>query len=78
MKQKYTSISIFMDLSKAFDTVDRHILCNKLRKLGFDYNSYKLIEHYMTNRKFCFKNEKEYYNLEYGVPQGSILGPLLF
>ena len=78
LKQNYTSISIFMDLSKAFDTVNRHILCNKLKKLGFDTNSCKLIENYMTNRKFCFKNEKEYYNLEHGVLQGSILGPLLF
>ena len=78
LKQKYTSISIFMDLSKAFDTVNRQILCNKLRKLGFDTTSYKLIENYITNRTFCFKNESEHYNLEHGVPQGSILGPLLF
>ena len=67
-----------MDLSKAFDTVDKYLLKEKLIKLGLCENSTMLITSYMSNRKFCMKNDKSYYNLTYGVPQGSILGPLLF
>jgi hypothetical protein len=77
-KKLYT-IAVFMDLSKAFDTVNKDILLHKLDKIGFDESSINLISNYMTNRKFCFKtNTSELYNLEHGVPQGSVLGPLLF
>lgn len=68
-----------MDLSKAFDTVDKDILLQKLNNLGFDGTSKGLIQDYMTNRDFCFNDDpKTRYNLDCGVPQGSILGPLLF
>ena len=73
------AISIFMDLSKAFDTVDRSILCKKLEKLGIRGVSNNLIESYMTGRYFYMKNDNNIaYHMNYGVPQGSILGPLLF
>ena len=42
------AISIFMDLSKAFDTVDKTILCEKLNELGVRGVNNKLIENYMT------------------------------
>ena len=74
-----TAVSVFMDLSKAFDTVDKSILCKKLHELGVGTISNKLIENYMTNRYFYVKSDNNVaYHMNYGVPQGSILGPLLF
>ena len=67
-----------MDLSKAFDTVDKTILKQKLHELGLTNKSMTLINSYMTDRNLCINNDKKCYKLEYGVPQGSILGPLLF
>ena len=67
-----------MDLSKAFDTVDKTLLKQKMIKLGLCENSITLITSYMSNRNFCMNNDRNYYKLTYGVPQGSILGPLLF
>ena len=75
---KLITISLFMDLSKAFDTVDKTILKNKLHQLGMSDITTSLIDSYMSHRKFCMNNDKTYYTYTYGVPQGSILGPLLF
>ena len=78
-KQKLASIAVFMDLSKAFDTVDKVVLINKMNKLGFDNGSQNLIYNYLCERSFCFSDQTGItYKLDYGVPQGSILGPLLF
>ena len=79
MSKKLVTIAVFMDLSKAFDTVDVNIFKNKLIELGLSNSSISLIMSYMQCRKFCINNDSNhYYNLQYGVPQGSILGPLLF
>ena len=83
---KYT-IALFLDLSKAFDTLKHEILLNKLEIYsirGLCFNWYKS---YLSNRKMRVKckiditgNVKysDTYNVDYGTPQGSCLGPLLF
>ena len=81
MDKNNTPLSIFMDLSKAFDTLDHQILLHKMKFYGFANNSFNLIASYLSNRmQYVMMNnmESDLLTLECGVPQGSILGPLLF
>ena len=75
------SLGIFIDLSKAFDTIDHTILINKLPYFGIRGIVKDLLLSYITNRKQYVQigsiNSK-ILPLKCGVPQGSILGPLLF
>lgn len=69
------------DLTKAFDCVDHHILLEKLWYYGIRGEPHKLLESYLTGRKqmvICEGQESEIVHVRKGVPQGSILGPLLF
>ena len=75
------SCAIFLDLAKAFDTVDHDILLRKLEKYGIRGSTLKLFESYLKNRYQFVKlgEAKSIISLiEFGVPQGSILGPILF
>ena len=72
---------LFLDLKKAFDTVDHDILLQKLHHYGVRGNPFKLIQSYLTNRSQRTKLNNFISDLAdvlYGVPQGSVLGPLLF
>ncbi|CAB3990185.1 Hypothetical predicted protein, partial [Paramuricea clavata] len=72
---------IFIDLKKAFDTIDHTILLRKLRIYGVDENGIKFFESYLNNRsqRYCVNGElSETAKITCGVPQVSNLGPLLF
>jgi hypothetical protein len=78
---KNISIGVFCDLQKAFDCCSHRILLIKLSKLGVKDRELKWFENYLKNRQqFVNVNDKKS-NIKFiskGVPQGSILGPLLF
>ena len=69
------------DLSKAFDCIVHDFLIAKLEAYGFSYEALKVIYNYLTDRKHRTKvnnSFSDFIDLLLGVPQGSILGPLLF
>ena len=73
--------TLFLDLSKAFDTIDHSIIISKLDKYGIRGIPLKLIKNYLHNRTQLVKvniTESDIITNDIGVPQGSILGPLLF
>ena len=72
---------ILVDLQKVFDTIDHQILINKMKYVGFSKNVIAWFKTYFSERKFKININTSYSspsNLICGVPQGSILGPLLF
>ena len=74
-------ISIYLTLSKAFDTLDHTILLHKLKYYGICDSSLNWFHSYLTNRQQYVSFDDTLSNplpLKTGVPQGSILGPLLF
>ena len=73
--------ALLIDLSKTFDCIDHKLLIAKLHSYGISLSSINLLSSYLNNRtqrikiNDCFSLRHE---IEYGVPQSSILGPLLF
>ena len=79
-EKKFTGVC-FLDLSAAFDMVNHSLLLQKLSLYGFDKNSLQWMTSYLENRKqrVCIDGKlSNVLNLTTGVPQGSILGPLLY
>ena len=77
---KFTAM-IFIDLKKAFDTVDYQILLNKMRNYGIDGLEYQWFSSNLDNRRQFCKVNGFYYDpaeISIGVPQGSCLGSLCF
>lgn len=79
--QKQIAVGVFIDLKKAFDTVSHNILIKKLSDCGVKSNALNIFKSYLLNRQQIIKigdSQSTTKQINYGVPQGSILGPLLF
>ena len=81
INNKELTVATFMDLRKAFDTVDHTILLSKLDKLGVKGLPHNWLSSYLNNRTqatIANNSMSNQLSIHCGVPQGSILGPLLF
>ena len=81
------TISLFLDLSKAFDSLDHGLMISKLESYGICGNAFNWFKSYLCNRMIRTKchvasseqvEYSKYQPIKYGTPQGSCLGPLLF
>lgn len=81
LDQNKNVMALFIDLTKAFDCVEHTLLLQKCLSYGIRGNCHKLLNSYLSNRKqyvLFNKSESDQLTIEVGVPQGSVLGPLLF
>lgn len=81
LDNKKSCAALFIDLSKAFDTVDHHLLLQRLQNIGFSSNVLKWFSNYLSGRTQCVALDNctsSLLEVKMGVPQGSVLGPILF
>ena len=87
LENKKLTVAVLLDLSKAFDTIDHKVMLKKLELYGVRGNTLSWFESYLSDRRLRVKcrtacsMEETYsdtYHIEYGTPQGSCLGPLIF
>ena len=87
LERQWTTISVFLDLSKAFDTLEHSTVFKKLERYGIRGPALNWFKDYLTDRSLrvkCRTGDKgtettsDTYPVEYGTPQGSCLGPLIF
>ena len=79
--EKLITIGVFCDLAKCFDTISHSILLRKLEKIGIQGLELEWFKNYLNNRnQFVYTNgeKSNLLGINKGVPQGSILGPILF
>ena len=86
-ENKLDTVAVYLDLSKAFDTLDHKIVLEKMYQYGIRGEAYDWFKSYLNNRKLRVKcgvtstgrtETSDTYDIEYGTPQGSCLGPLIF
>ena len=81
LDNKDFAVGVFVDFQKAFDTVDHNILLDKLNRYGITGTTNEWFRSYLRDRKqfvSILGFESNQRSLSHGVPQGSVLGPLLF
>ena len=81
MNDQFTPINIYLDLSKAFDSIDHNILASKLKYYGIQCMALNLLKNYLLGRNQyvaldCTRSDIR--EVHCGVPQGSVIGPFLF
>jgi hypothetical protein len=79
--ERRVTLLALLDLSAAFDTVDHAILSQRLSSIGITGNALKWISDYLSDRSqstVISESISSSMSLRFGVPQGSVLGPILF